>query len=320
MTSRLRAALGWVVRAALTVAFGALVATRIDGAALAATLRGMSLPLGLLGVALFSSTALVIAVRWRWLLRLDQVDVSLGWAARVTLEGFFFGLAVPSSAGMDVYRVVRLRALHEGTVPATTNVLASRALGLLSLCGLGVVASVANPGLSPGLRAACLGLCGAVGLGAVLVVHPTGARVLSAGFSRLGLGRMAASLVGVATQLGRYLEHPGTILMLLGLSVLQQLVAVVAMWVFARAIGVDVTLGTLLLVMPVAWLMGMVPALGGFGPREGSMVLLLEASGVGADAATAIMLLGVVATLGRAALGGVSALLGRAASTGARGT
>ncbi|WPL17708.1 hypothetical protein Thiowin_02747 [Thiorhodovibrio winogradskyi] len=80
----------------------------------------------------------------------------------------------------------------------------------------------------------------------------------------------------------------GTLLNLIALSVLFQAADIIACFLLAEALSIQLDLATLFVVMPVTYLITLLPiSLGGLGIREGVLVLLLGRVGISvSDAVT----------------------------------
>ena len=80
------------------------------------------------------------ALRWRWLLRVNELDLSVGQALRFTWIGVFFSNVVPGLTGGDVIKAVYVAKATGKKLRPVLSVLVDRVMGLL---GLAVVAAVA---------------------------------------------------------------------------------------------------------------------------------------------------------------------------------
>ncbi len=301
--ARVRRALGFVVRLLLTLFGAAIVLWNVELGTLGALMRSARPGWLIAGVALYALTGVLIGVRWAVLLRSDDTHLSLGHVVRITLESLFIGLVLPTGGGGDLYRIARMQGPQGGVTRASVTLVVDRLCGLWALCGLAIFAS-ASPALPADVAVAVAVLCVLV-LGASLIsLHPRTLRLIERVARRFGLVRTATLLQQASDLLRRHLRA-SVLAAALSLSLFQHLVAVFALWCFTVAIRAPVAAFVLLCVAPASWLVGMVPSLGGFGLREGALSVMLQRSGVEASAASAIVLLSVVAILVRAGVGGV---------------
>jgi uncharacterized membrane protein YbhN (UPF0104 family) len=95
--------------------------------------------------------------------------------------------------------------------------------------------------------------------------------------------------------IGSYRQRPGTLAVVLGLSLVVQTMRVVQGYCLGRGMGVEVDVSYWLVFMPVALLLMLVPvSVSGFGLPQGVMVWLLEPVGVGPAEAFALSTLIVI--------------------------
>jgi len=124
----------------------------------------MSIPLLLLAALAYFLCASFAAVRWHWLLRANDLDVSLWEAWRLNWVGVFFNNVVPGLTGGDVVKAYYI-AKHTGkkTVPILT-VVVDRILGLTALALLALLVVLANFSRFRELALGILGLLAAIAL------------------------------------------------------------------------------------------------------------------------------------------------------------
>jgi uncharacterized protein (TIRG00374 family) len=97
----------------------------------------------LLFVAIVLLSLAVPAVRWWWLLRVQELHVPLRQVFRLTWAGYFTGLLLPGAASGDLakgYLIVHGR--QNGRIRALSTVLVDRVLGVYSLLFLGSLSSL----------------------------------------------------------------------------------------------------------------------------------------------------------------------------------
>lgn len=104
-------------------------------------IRNLKITPMVLGMVLFVIGHSVAALRWRWVLRVSAVNVTLSQAMRLTWIGIFFNNVVPGQTGGDVVKAIMIarRARHV-KVKAALSVLLDRILGLISLACLAALA------------------------------------------------------------------------------------------------------------------------------------------------------------------------------------
>ena len=284
----------WVLplRIVASVAMLALLLPRVHLSSLLPTwnLRTIGLLLAALVVTLLG--LVMAAVRWR------QVLCALGLRERLRtlfahyLAGQLVGNFLPTTIGGDVLRVTRLSASNGDRPDTFASVVLERMTGwfVLPLITLGAMA------INPGLRE--LGAASAVATGlSVVTLLLLSVVVVVAASPRLG-GRLAhragwQRFVGaIHLGLDRFRRHPGSAVTVLAVGLAYQLVVVAAVFLAARALGLDVGPTAILAFVPAVAIAQVLPiSLGGLGVREGAFVLFLRPLGVTTGQAIALGLL-----------------------------
>jgi glycosyltransferase 2 family protein len=234
-------------------------------------------------VSLVAGTALVLlwaslnTLRWGLVLR----GLGQPRPARETwtlgMVGLFFSQFLPSSIGGDAVRIALINRRGVPLDVAFGSTLTDRAVALLFFALVLVVAAPAIAGLLHDWR-----LSGAV-CGAALVVCAAGAvPLLPVAWQRL-MPRWLKPL-GAAVEHYRFtLLHSPYRAALLGLSALAYIFPSLTFYVFARDLGVGLSLvDCLLLVPPVILAMAVPISFAGWGVREVGIVALFGAVGVAA--------------------------------------
>ena len=114
---------------------------RADVATMAARFRQMDPAWTLAALGVYGLMLAVSAWRWRLLLRLQTIDVSLGTLTKSFLVATFFNNFLPSNIGGDVVRVADTAPFAGSKTLATTVVLIDRVIGLIALLVLAAAAS-----------------------------------------------------------------------------------------------------------------------------------------------------------------------------------
>lgn len=293
------------VRVLVSLGLLAIVATRVDfdhaGEQLADGRWGLFVgAVAVLFVAFVSS-----AVRWRIYLVAAELATSRLHTVRAYLIGVFTTNFLPSQVGGDVARAWIVAASGSRTRSLVT-VAVDRITALGCLFAVAWVALAARPddvphSLRAGLTLATAGYLAAASLLGALAV------------GRLHLGRLAPERLrrgagGVRSASTRCLE-PGVLTRTVALGLGIQLLTVLAAWLVAETISLEVPLAALVVILPLVVALGVVPfSIGGLGVREGGFVVLLGRAGVEAtDAAVFSLLFGLAFAL--ASLPGAGALM-----------
>ena len=267
------------IKAIVSIGLIAVLATRLDYARVLSywrLLNGVWI-LGALGI-LFLEMCLLAGVRLRLMLVSVDARRPLTTTAQIALCGFFFEQVTIGFVGGDAIRLWLLRRTHVPFGRAVQALLLDRACGfaslvLLSLIGVQAllplveesVREVITVTLGAFVAAGLLGIAVIVVLTKVL--RPT---KLSAYWQRFGLS-----------------EHPvsmATLAIVFILAVATQLLNVLVFWMLGQSLGLPTALQQWFIVAPTVLLVSMLPiSIGGWGVREGAMVVALHGFGISAE-------------------------------------
>jgi uncharacterized protein (TIRG00374 family) len=288
--------LGKFVRAAVSVGLILLLAWVVDLQRLIAVLLGADV--GLFALASLGALAdrAVMIGKWYPLLKAQEVGIPFARAARVYLAASFASMFLPTSVGADLLRILALGA-RRATLEVGASIVVERMLGLAAsivLCGavllLALPQALPLASLLPWILGAGLALVGA----AVLVLRSDCWRWLERYRERrwFQIGRRFAAACML------YRHHPGTLIAVGLLSLVEQAFPVVVLWILAHALDLEVSFLALLVAVPLALFVGRLPiAIAGIGVLEGALVYLLGLFGVAPAEALSLALAGRLAEI-----------------------
>jgi hypothetical protein len=298
--ARWRSPLLWTLKLAVSVGLLWVLLGRVDAAELIRLARNASM--AWLGGALAVYFVMIVLSAWRWdlLLRAQHVDVPLSRLTGSFLVATFFNNFLPSNIGGDVVRVTDTAPAAGSKTLATTVVLLDRGLGLL---GLLVVAAVGVSGAARASQAigplgpAALWSALAAGAAATvgIIVRPGLVGYLLRPLTALHqewVGERIARLVGA---LSKFREAPAKLAGCFAGAVLVQGLLVVFYAAIARGLSIDVTLSHLSIVVPLSFVVQMMPiSLNGFGVREATFGFYFTRLNLGMEPGIALAFLGAV--------------------------
>jgi hypothetical protein len=282
----------------LLVSFGVLAAFAavIDGQTVARLVReihpGYVVALLLLSVVRIG----IAAVRLRLLID-PRAPLGLGELSRQHFIGAYFSTLLPTSIGGDAVRVLLLGRSSLSKSEAAVYVLMERLLGIPVLIGMTFIGTLIFPVVDE-IRLAVMGLALLAVFAAAMGI--VGGRRLRGMSSRdTALGRAA----GAATEL---LDRPLQLGLGLLATIVFQLAAVALSYITALAFDIELSFAACLALVPVVWLITLLPvSIGGVGVREASFALLLGTVGIALEESLLISLGTYAAMLFCAAIGGL---------------
>ena len=241
--------------------------------------------------------------RWAWIATRLGAALTRGRAIRFTLVGTFFNQALPSTVGGDAMRVWLLGRAGRQWKRALYSVVVDRAAGVGFLA---VVVAACLPWSLALIKAhegrvavLLIGLGGVAGLVVGLAlgfVRPRG---------RLAEWRLSRFLFEIAAAARAALLARARGLGIALASLVIHLLTVAAAWSLARAIAVSPNTLSMLILIPPVMLISMIPiSIGGWGIREGAMVVAFGYAGIEPSQAITVSVLLGGCTLATGILGG----------------
>ncbi len=310
-----------VLRAAISIGLLVLlVRSGVDPGAVADILRmalGRPLALGTAFLLYALLGSMVRGLRWRALVVPLGYPIRLIRSTELFLIGTFFNQILPSGMGGDVVKTLMV-AKDRGTdglgrARAASSVIVDRALGLLPLLAVGLVAAlIAGDRVAPGVTATLviIGLVGVVGLG--LLIRADAWRSLA---ERLPVSGWLLGRSAVARFISSFGDYgPRALVEAFAWGLIFTFLLIGSNVFLGRAVGIppdQASWADWAIVTPIVALSLLLPSIGGWGTREAAYVALLGtlATPVDADTATAVSLLFQGLNLILAGVGGILYLM-----------
>jgi len=265
----------------------------------ATSLRRIHVTWALLGAAGFGAALLLAAVRWRMLLRVQDIDVSLWEAVRLTFLGQFFNSVVPGTVGGDLVKAYYVAKHTPKKAAVLMSVFVDRLVGLvgLALMAAGMLVVVLAGGLVKDfaevrLPVFCVGaiLAAVAGLLAFLFSGRfRRALRLERLYQRLPIAHHIAA-AGDAMRL--YVERFGSLAGVLAVTVAAHLCFVGFVALAGLSLSLPVPWHAYFVYVPLIYIIGAVPLTpGGVGWVENWYVKFFQGPHIGASVVLALALL-----------------------------
>lgn len=251
-----------------------------------------------LSLLFMGMTILLGLLRWRMVLRVQGLDLSLGRTTEISLVAHFFNSFLLGSTGGDLLKAYyAARETHHKKTEAVMTVLADRLVGLFTMLLFGCLMMLPNLNLLAshrrlaalaGLVVAMMASCGAVvGLsfwGGISSRWP-GAR----GFlRRLPKGELLERALEASRQFGR---HPGFLVRVLLISMVLNVFCVLQIMVLSAGLGLKIPPMALFLIVPTIVCVAALPITpSGLGLRENLYVWMLAVPEINVDPTKALSL------------------------------
>ena len=268
-------------------------------------LAGFDVGWGVVALAVVALLILVAALRWHIYARALNISLGIGVAFRLYLIGQFFGQILPAGVGGDAVRVWLLARRGVAIGPGVSSVVLERLTGLL---GILILIAVLLPltftyvdeswerlAIVLLLAIAAAGFCAVVGLSFVPNLITKWRQVVV--ISKL------ADVANEARRAGLMLKPALSVLLL---SLFMHLLSVLAVFILAQGLGMEVTPLACLALVPVVLLLSTMPiSVAGWGVRENAMVAALAFAGAESSEALALSILFGLALLALSLVGAV---------------
>jgi hypothetical protein len=210
------------------------------------------------------------AIRWRMLLGVQGIHITLAESVRLTWIGWFFNNWLPGATGGDFVKAWYIARQTHHKPEAVTVVFLDRFIGLIAMCMMGAAAVAVSFG-DTRVRAAQiivgLFLAGTI-LAAVVFYSHTLRRTLRID-RLLAVLPLRSTVEKVDRALFAYRYHKATVAVSVAYSWGAQVVSVLAMWWLATGLGSLAAWYHYFVSMPVVWIgWSLIPVPGGFGVAE----------------------------------------------------
>jgi len=254
---------------------------------------------GLLLSLVFMGLTLVLGVlRWRMVLRVHGLDLSLGRATEISFVAHFFNSLLLGSSGGDLLRAYyAARGTHHKKTEAVATVVVDRLLGLFAMLVFACLMMVPNLSLLRAHKrlAALAGfiLLMTAGCGLTIVLSFWGgvSRLWPrsrARLRKLPKGELLEQCVDACREFGR---HPGFILRAMGISMLLTIVCVLQFLAVGSGLRLDMSPLALFVIVPMIICVSALPITpSGLGVRENLYVLMLAVPEINVPATQALSL------------------------------
>jgi glycosyltransferase 2 family protein len=242
-------------------------------------------------LAIFFGAVPPMAWRWQRLLAARGVDEHLGWLIRTYFISYAAGQILPTSLGGDAARIFEGRRRHPGKGGAFAgSVFLERALGgaaTLTLAAAGFALALGRYDVGPYLwiEAFLVGVAAVVG---IVVFSRPARRPLARLVPALRALRIEKPFRSVYEGVHSYRLHGRLLLWTFCLTLVVQTFRVLAIWLAAKSVGVNLSPRAFFVMGPMLFLVNLVPfSLNGIAVREAFFVSFLGQLSVGPDAAFA---------------------------------
>ena len=254
-------------------------------------LAGFDVGWGVLALLVVALLFLVAALRWQIYARALHISLNIGAAFRLYLIGQFIGQILPASVGGDAVRVWLLARRGVAVGQGVSSVVLERLTGLIGI--LILIAALLPLTFTyvdeAWQRLAIVLLLAIAAAGISVVVGLSFVPRLITRWRTLAVISKLADVASEARRAGLMLKPALSVLLL---SIFMHLLAVLAVYILALGLGMEITPLACLALVPVVLLLSTLPiSVAGWGVRENVMVAALAFAGAESSEALALSIL-----------------------------
>lgn len=245
------------------------------------------------------------AWRWQTLLQSGNYNFSIWSLTIYYFISYFCGFLLPTVVGGDIVRGYYLYNSGVGKDEAASSVLVERILGISAVMGLALV------GILFGFRFVesnsikiLVIIINIVGLVSISLVYYRRASLIQY-LSTISNSRLSF-LFDLIQSCSTYQKKPYLLVRGFLLSILFQLAGIISIYLLGLSIGAGTPFIYFLILMPIVWLISMIPiSLNGLGLREGTFLILFVSIGMTREMAITISGLSLILMIFQGILGGL---------------
>jgi uncharacterized protein (TIRG00374 family) len=279
-----RRRLALLLRLLITASLLVFILTLVDVRELAGLVGSADIVWLLATLLVAAGDRLLMVVKWFPLLKIQNVAVPFGRAARAYLASGVAHYFLPASVGADVLRATVLGRAGRFIIEVGASIVAERALGLVASALMSMVSLAIAVRLGLPVELIFPWALFSVAAGAAILILPLNRSVLRGVRNARILNRIGRARRYVERFADTYTIYRSRVGILVGmgwLTVLEQLFPIAILWLLGRALGVPLSLTAVLVAVPLTLFVIRLPiSFGGLGVGEGALVYLLGLFGV----------------------------------------
>jgi len=259
--------------------------------------------------ALLLGLASVWFLAWRWQIILNAFGYAYGRATLygIYLIGMFFNNFLPTSIGGDIVRIYRVADDTDERTLAFSSVIIERLLGIASTLLLAILALLYVSRFYKDNRLMIMAVILFLGIlvffGLMFRERPVAFMLRL--FDKLTLLRIGEKMNKMITSIHLLKDNRGVLFSVFILSALSQAMIVLMNYALVKAFNMQVGLVYLFLVVPVTFLLTMLPSINGVGFRDGGYIFFLGKVGVANAAAISLSFMNVIIPMVISIIGGI---------------
>jgi uncharacterized protein (TIRG00374 family) len=236
----------------------------------------------ILSLGLAALSMLTLSVRWKILLLVYNIKVKLNKLYSYYLIGLFFNNFLPTSIGGDIVRIMKIVRISDDKTQGTASVIIERIVGMMSTLIMATLALliIYNQFRNQKLLIVSFVLLSILVLFFMSIISERIFSVLKKILNKITVFEVGDKLIKLFEAIHVFRNSQDVLFKIVALSFLSQTIVVFLNYSLVLALELPVNLSYLFVVIPVTFLLTMLPSINGIGIREGGYVFLLGKVGV----------------------------------------
>jgi len=238
----------------------------------------------------------LMTVRWQIILKQFDQNISLKKLFEFYLIGLFFNNFLPTSIGGDIVRIYKVVGDSEDRTAGFASVILERALGIASTLFLAITSLyyVSHYFEDDRILYTSVILFGIIVGFFILITRKRPFEFLLNLFDKFTILRIGEKIAKLIEAFYYLKERRKVFIWVFVLSFFSQVSIVIMNYTVVLAMDIDVDLTYLFLVVPVTFMLTMLPSINGVGIRDGGFVFLLAKIGISQAAAISLSFMNVL--------------------------
>ncbi len=249
-------------------------------------------------LAIFSFIIALIIYAWRWqvLLKGYNIKINLFILFRFYLIGLYFNNFLPTGIGGDITRIYNLIQIAGDRTTGFASVMIERMLGITSTLILTLFSLIwllssfgTNRILYLNLGLLCLIL-----LFFYLVFNRKYPESFANTIKKIQIFKLGERIDKLFDAIRYFQDKKIIYVQVILISLMAQALVILMHYFLVLALNLDISFLYLLLVVPITFLLTMLPSINGLGVRDGGFVFLLAKKGISTAGALSLSLLAII--------------------------
>ncbi len=250
---------------------------------------------------------LFLALRWKVLLKGYGFRLTLSELFGFYLIGMFFNNFLPSSIGGDVMRIYKVINATNDRTSGFASVIIERIMGIAATLFMAIIALVyvSRQFHDTRLLTASVGLFVFIGLFFASLMRERSFQLILKLFDKFTIFKIGQKFNKLFEAIHYFKEKRRILFYVFALSLISQILIVLMNYMLALAFDISVSFGYLLMVVPVTFVITMLPSINGIGIRDLGYVGLLAQIGISTAEALSLSFMNVIIPMLISLAGGI---------------